>query len=80
MKDNPCVGILLVAHCCHIFSRTDMTNSCSVAHSDIEISPSVEPLRHFHREILEEFDLVGAIAKKFGPVPWYIHTFWKGTH
>ena len=70
VKDDPCVGFLLVAHCCHILSRTDTTNSRSVAHSDVDISSRVEPLHHFPREILEEFDLVGAIAKKFGSVPW----------
>ena len=39
VKDDPCVGFLLFAHCCHILSRTDMTNSRSVAHSDVDISP-----------------------------------------
>ena len=48
-----------------------MTNSHSVAHRDI--SSWVEPLCHFPREILEEFDLVGAIVKKLGPVPWNPH-------
>ena len=38
VKDDPRVGLLRVAHCCHIFSRTDMTNSRSVAHSDVDIS------------------------------------------
>ena len=38
VEDDPCVGFLLVAHCCHILSRTDMTNSRSVAHSDVDIS------------------------------------------
>ena len=38
VKDDPCVGFLLVAHCCHILSRTDTTNSRSVAHSDVDIS------------------------------------------
>ena len=38
VKDDPCVGFLLVAHGCHILSRTDMTNSSSVAHSDVDIS------------------------------------------
>ena len=50
-----------------------MTNSRSVAHSDVYISSWVEPLHHFLREILEEFDIVGAIAKKFGPIPWNPH-------
>ena len=36
----------------------------------VDISSWVQPLHHFPREILEEFDLVGAIAKKFGQVPW----------
>ena len=35
----------------------------------------MESLHHFPREILEEFDLVGAIAKKFGPVPWNPHVW-----
>ena len=74
-KDDPCVGFLLVAHGCHILSRTDMTNSRSVAHSDVDISSWVEPLHHFPRETLEEFDLVGAIAKKFGPFPWNPHVW-----
>ncbi len=73
VKDDPCVGFLLVAHCCHFLSRTDMTNSRSVAHSDVDISSWVELLHHFPREILEEFGLVGAIAKKFRPVPWNPH-------
>ena len=38
VKDDPCVGFLLIAHGCHILSRTDMTNSRSVAHSDVDIS------------------------------------------
>ena len=38
VKDDPCVGFLLVAHGCHILSMTDMTNSRSVAHSDVDIS------------------------------------------
>ena len=38
VKDDPCVGFLLVAHGCHILSRTDMTNSRSVARSDVDIS------------------------------------------
>ena len=39
VKDDPCVGLLQVAHGCHILSRTDMTtNSRSVAHSDVDIS------------------------------------------
>ena len=59
VKDDPCVGFLLVAHCCRILSRTDMTNSLSVSHNDVGISSWVEPLCHFPREILEEFDLVG---------------------
>ena len=52
-----------------------MTNSRSVAHSDVDISSWVEPLHHFPRETLEEFDLVGAIAKKFGPFPWNPHVW-----
>ena len=63
------------AHGCHILSRTDMTNSRSVAHSDVDIYSWVEPLHHFPRERLEEFDLVGAIAKKFGPVQWNPHVW-----
>ena len=73
VKDDPYVGFLRVAHCCHILSRTDMTNSRSVAHSDVDISSRVEPLCHFPREILEEFDVVGTIMKRFGPVPWNPH-------
>ena len=38
VNDDPCVGFLLVADSCHILSRTDMTNSCSVVHSDVNIS------------------------------------------
>ena len=38
VKDDPCVGLLLVAHCCHILSRTDMTNSRSVTHGDVDIA------------------------------------------
>ncbi len=38
VKDDPCVGFLLVVHGCHILSRTDMTNSRSVVHSDVDIS------------------------------------------
>ena len=75
VKDDPCVGLLLVAHCCYIVCRTDMTNSRSVAHSDVDISSLVEPLHHFPREIPEEFDLVGAIAKKFEPVTWNPHVW-----
>ena len=74
VKDDPCVGFLLVAHGCHILSRTNMTNSLSVAHSDVDIS-RVEPLHHFPRDILEEFDLVGAIPRRNSDhaVPWNAH-------
>ena len=37
VKDDPCVGFLLDEHGCHIISRTDMTNSRSVAHSNVDI-------------------------------------------
>ena len=33
----------------------------------------------FPQEMLEEFDLVGTIVKKLGPIPWTLRTFWKGT-
>ena len=38
VKDDPCVSFLLATHCCHILSMTDITNSRSVAHSDVDIS------------------------------------------
>ena len=38
VKDDTCVDFLPVAHCCRILSRTDMTNSRSVAHSNVDIS------------------------------------------
>ena len=42
VKDDPFVGFLLFAHCCHILSRTDMTNSRSVAHNDVDIESPPE--------------------------------------
>ena len=38
LKGDPCAGFILVAHGCHILSSTDVTNSRSVAQSEVDIS------------------------------------------
>ena len=58
VKDDPCVGFLLVAHCCHILPRTDMTNSRSVTHGDVDISSCVEPLCHSLETCLKSLTLL----------------------
>ncbi len=61
-----------------ILSRTDMTNSRSVAHSDVDISSWVEPLHHFPERYLKSSTLLVLSRRNSDQFPGIL-TFWKGT-
>ena len=79
MKDDPCVGFLLVAHCCHFLFQNDMTNSRSVAHNFSDVYPPewnrciTSPDRY-----LKSSTLLMLSQRNSDQFPG-IGTFWKGT-
>ena len=63
------ISLLLVAHCSHFLYRDDMSNSRYIGSYIFRM----RPLHHWLCGILEQFHLVGAIAKKFGQGSWNPH-------